>query len=533
MTGPVGDPMPHDGLSPEAEAFMRTVGAASNLPMFVQNVRAIGQMASNLESRVALLEKAIMQDVALAAKVLKIANAMTGTPGGDASNRQQITSVKQAIMLLGYDRVHYLSSATSVFGQLEQDAPAVRDLLVESVITANHGLQLSLAAGWAKPELAYLCGLFRRLGEVLVACYRPQQYLTWLERSQREKSPREGDEAAVFSFTFEEVGVALARRWGMPPDVARTMRPYRGLSDGDHTLHLITQCSAEVTRAQFGAGSLDNEEALAALRADWAHRLSLSVQEIADLQEAVMQEAGPTLRAMRVDVDIWVRERRDVQAAARIRREQHAAGAGDSTGEAATLARLGEELQSRDDDTVTEARLRAAVRALVERRRDATVANDVGLVTQATLRAAHETGFERGVLGISTEDFKFVRGRVGFGNGSTELVRNFVVRPSATVGPVGAALQSRTDLFVQLMGADAKLYGRDRLIREFNPSQFVLLPLVLEDRLLGCLYFDSVHESIEATDTARRLMQHLRDQLVAAFARHRAAASGPTEGAGD
>ena len=104
---------------------------------------------------------------------------------------------------------------------------------------------------------------------------------------------------------------------------------------------------------------------------------------------------------------------------------------------------------------------------------------------------------------------------------------------TAAVGPVGAALQSRTDLFVQLMGADAKLYGRDRLIREFNPSQFVLLPLVLEDRLLGCLYFDSVHESIEATDTARRLMQHLRDQLVAAFARHRAAASGPTEGAGD
>jgi HD-like signal output (HDOD) protein len=528
MTGSDGDTMPHDSLSPEAEAFVRAVGAASNLPMFVQNVRAIGQMASNLDARVALLEKAIVQDVTLTAKVLKIANALTGSPGGDPSSRQQITSVKQAIMLLGYDRVHYLSSASSVFRQIEQDSPAVNDLLVESVLTATHGLQLSLAAGWAKPELAYLCGLFRRLGEVLVACYRPQHYLLWLERSRSEQTPREGDEAAVFAFTFEEVGVALARRWGMPPDVARTMRPYRGVADGDATLHMITQCSAEVTRAQFGAVSSGSDEALAALRADWAHRLSLSVQEITDLQEVVMQEAGPTLRAMRVDVDTWVRGRRDLQDVARVRREQHTAGAGDSDLDAEGLVRLGEELMSREDDTVTEARLRAAVLALVERRQDTAAPNDVGLVTQATLRAAHEAGFERGVLAISSEDFKFVRGRVGFGQGSTELVRSFVARPSATFGPVGAALQSRTDLFVQLTGADGKLYGRDRLVREFNPSQFVLLPLVLEDRLLGCLYFDSIHESIEATDTSRRLMQHLRDQLVAAFARHRASTGGPT-----
>jgi HD-like signal output (HDOD) protein len=109
-----------------------------------------------------------------------------------------------------------------------------------TALTANHGLQLSCTAGWAKPELAYLCGLFRRLGEVLVACQA---------QAQPGAPPAEGDEAAVFAFTFEEVGVALARRWGMPAAVVHTMRTYRGVSDGDHTLHMITQCSAEVARA--------------------------------------------------------------------------------------------------------------------------------------------------------------------------------------------------------------------------------------------------------------------------------------------
>jgi GAF domain-containing protein len=103
------------------------------------------------------------------------------------------------------------------------------------------------------------------------------------------------------------------------------------------------------------------------------------------------------------------------------------------------------------------------------------------------------------------------------------LARNFVVRPTATFGPIGAALQARTDLFVELTGADAKVYGRDRLIRELDPSQFALLPLVVGDTLLGCLYFDSTLESVESTETTRWLMKNLRDQLVAAFARHRAA----------
>jgi hypothetical protein len=270
------------------------------------------------------------------------------------------------------------------------------------------------------------------------------------------------------------------------------------------------------------------DDARKALRAVWARRLAVIVEELADCQEAAMQEAVPTLRTMHVDMESWVRGRRDAQAVARVRRKQRPGGAGEIEGEAEVLARLGEQLAASDDDSEREARLRTAVRALVELRQESSTPNDVGHVTHATLRAACDAGFERAVLGISTDDFTFVRGRVGIGYGSTELARNFVVRPAATFGPIGAALQARTDLFVELAGADGKLYGRDRLVREFNPSQFALLPLVLEERLLGCLYFDSTLESIEATETTRWRMRHLRDQLVAAFARHRAAADGYT-----
>ncbi len=522
MTTAAQEPIPSVTLSPEAEAFVRAVGAAADLPAFVHNVRAIGQMASNLEAKVELLEQAIVQDVTLAAKVIKIANALTGSVTATAGE-PQISSVKQAIMLLGYDRVQHLSSATSVFGKIEQDAPAVRDLLVESVLTANHGLQLSLAVGSTKPELAYLCGLFRRLGEVLVACYRPKQYRVWQERAQRGAPPQEGDEAQVFAFTFEEVGVALASKWGMPGAVVQTMRPYRGLGEGDHVLHMVTQCSAEVARLQFGAVPSDDDNALHLLREAWAKRVGVPIDDLAGCLDAALTEAAPTLRTMHVDMDAWMAGQRDARAVARVRRERELAGLSEVAGEAAALAELSEQLNANSADSDREAALRESVRKLVALRQDASAPNDVGSVTNATLRAACEAGFERGVLGISTEDFKFIRRRVGIGSGGTELARNFVVRPTANFGPIGAALQAQADLFVELTGADAKVYGRDRLIRELDPSQFALLPLVVGDTLLGCLYFDSTVESVDVTDTTRWLMRNLRDQLVAAFAKHRAA----------
>jgi hypothetical protein len=54
--------------------------------------------------------------------------------------------------------------------------------------------------------------------------------------------------------------------------------------------------------------------------------------------------------------------------------------------------------------------------------------------------------------------------------------------------------------------------------------------MVIDSKLIGCLYFDSTIESVAASETSRQLLRDLRDSLVAAFVRHRksAAESGPS-----
>lgn len=519
MTPVAADRTAAPELSPEADAFVRAVGTAADLPAFVRNVRAIGTVAANLDARVALLEQAIVRDVALSAKVLRIANSVA-LGAGAATSGGGVVSVKQAIMLLGYDRVQHLSTAASVFEQIERDAPAVRDLLVESVLSANHSLQLSFATGFERPELAYLCGLFRRLGEVLVACYRPRVYQTWMQAVQGGGASHDGAEARHFGFTFEEVGVALARRWGMPAGVVHTMRTYLGASAGNELLHLITQSSAEIVRCLYGAGA--STEDVSEIRARFAARLGVDAATMTDCLTAAVEDARPTLSTMQVDLHGWM-QRRGETATTRQRPRAHGASLVTASIDGPSAIAVETRTAPVDTDSPKESKLRDAVRQLVEHRQQDMAAFSVGVVTDSTLRAACEAGYERGVLGISSEDFKLIRGRVSIGPGGAELSRTFLLRPTASFGPLGAALQQRLDLFVELSGADAKHYGRDRLLKELSPSHFALLPLVLEEKLLGCLYFDSTIETVESTDTSKQLLCDLRDQLVAAFALRRAA----------
>jgi HD-like signal output (HDOD) protein len=287
-------------ISPEAEAFVKAVGAAANLPAFARNVRSIGAVSSDLDARVEALERAIMQDISLSAKVLRIANATSG--GG---TDRIVGSVKQAIMMLGFDRVQHLSAAASVFDETEKKAPALRDLQVQSVLSANLALQLADAAGFEKPELAYLCGMFRRFGEMLVACYRPSPYREWTEQVKSDGPFDEGAEAKHFGFSFEEVGMALAARWGMPAAVVRTMSTFRGVSQELQLLHAITQCSTELVSALDG-GEVDGE-----IPSELRDRVSALIGvDASTMQECVattLSEAKPSLTGMQVDLDTWRR----------------------------------------------------------------------------------------------------------------------------------------------------------------------------------------------------------------------------------
>jgi hypothetical protein len=171
-------------------------------------------------------------------------------------------------------------------------------------------------------------------------------------------------------------------------------------------------------------------------------------------------------------------------------------------------------------DSKEEADARSVLREIAEQRLNGT-GFDLGSVTRSAMSAIAAAGYERVLLALSTEDFLTVRGRVGIGAGHEHLLRHFLVRPIASAGPLGAVLHGRSDTFASCEGTAGKAWRRDRTLYELAPRSFGLLPLVLDEKLLGCLYFDTRSKSLEMSDALREMLQEIRDHLVAAFAKHR------------
>jgi len=639
------DPMPN--VSPEAQAFVRAIGAGGDLPAFVKHVRTIIQVASDLKVRVQMLEDAIVKDVALTAKVLRIANATLWNAG------VRVNSVKQSIMLLGFDRVQHLSSAASVFDHLQKKAPAVEELLALSVLTANQSIELAAAVGFGKGEVAYLCGLFRNLGEVTVAVHRVSQYGQWLRRCEQAPPPPPGTEQAILGFTFEDVGVALAHQWKLPREVVNSLRRLDpSLVDASTPLHTITQLSADMTNAVYrdaAPGSTHFEQSLKA----FAHPLNLSTETVMEVAQAAWLTSKGTIRTMELGGKSAKMEGRLRGAAARmapVKEKQEpvdrarkdgassdgasgdgassdGASVGGASGDGASVGgasgdgasvdgasgdgasvggasvdgasvdgassdgasvdgasldgaealdaegfevrhdhaereegaerrrRVGGErreettrarsalTREREDepdepawrpnheryaeragDSKEEADARTVLREIVDQRLSGT-GFDLGTVTRSAMAAIAAAGYERVLLALSSEDFLTVRGRVGIGAGHEHLLRHFLVRPIASAGPLGAVLHGRTDTFASCEGTAGKTWRRDRTLYELAPRNFGVLPLVLEEKLLGCVYFDTRSKSLEMSDALREMLLEIRDHLVAAFANHRRGAA--------
>jgi HD-like signal output (HDOD) protein len=491
-----------------ARAFVASVGSATKLPAFVKNVRSISSVASNTDARVKLLEEAISRDIVLTARILRIANMSVQRQG------IRIATLKQAIMLLGYERVQTLSASAAVFDQLDHTAEAVQDLMVFSVLVANQCLCLAVEAEYGRPEMAYLCGLFNNLGEVIVACYRGDDYRAWLETHTDLGYPPPGSEVTTFGFTFEQVAVLLAEEWAMPAEMVQTLRrvPPTEEAPADR-LQYITQFGAALARSTFG-GALPETcaDEVRALISQYAAPLRMNAESIAAAQAEVRRSAKPTLQMMSITVEDWEQSRRERLLAMT------------APTEADLLAELDAIGRSNPTDTPTEAGVRSLLGALAAQRKGETEFT-VATVSRAILDASHLAGFKRSVLALSTPDFSAVRGRIGSGVGFEPLLHVFALRPKPAYGPLGGALSARLDLFVDTQADSGRPFRRDMLLRELRPRCFALLPLVLEEKLIGCLYFDNGDDPVHCTDVTQSLLRAARDHLTEAFARHRRGAA--------
>jgi HD-like signal output (HDOD) protein len=243
------------GLTPKAKLDLcaKRIAQSEGVPPFCDHATEILARTLDLEEGSSKkLVQVVLRDVGLAAQVLRLANSAMYNHSG-----RPIMNVAHAIAVLGWLEVRGMASTVRYIEHFANRSPSLRDLVVTSVFTAVQAREVAAVLDYPRPEEAYICGLFRNLGEVLIACHCPDEYSDIVSILAKENIPERAACVRVLGFSWDDLGKSVAALWQMPQAVRFTMTASSaGGSPIDRCLASITNYSHNLTRALYRKGAV-------------------------------------------------------------------------------------------------------------------------------------------------------------------------------------------------------------------------------------------------------------------------------------
>ena len=461
--------------------------AQPDFPAFGENIQEVMVQAGNDETSMRQITNLILKDLSLTLKVLRTAN----TPYYNRSGRTILT-VTHAVALLGLETIRHLAGSMMLFQHYRGVSPGLKELMLLSLLSAAHGRTTAARIGYRRREEAYLCGMFRNLGEVLVACYLPGKYTAILtgmhERSQAERESC----LRVLKCTYEELGVAAATHWRVPERVTGCIRAEfprltRYIPGEDDVLSALTSFSHGLTWAIHRKEPQGIRARLNHLLETHGSILGVRMDDIQEIAAEAIAETSATFELLHIPLDD-LRLRKQMELAIE------------------TMVREGSPARRNDDDQLCFGAallegLVGEVESLVTSGNGVELNNILLMVLEALCRGVP---FDRAVFALVSPDHSTIRGRLGLGDGSDGLLETFHFPLDARHSPLTAALLTRQDLF-----------------RRTSSSSYGLYPVVVDRLVVGCLYAES-DEPMNLEPAVERLVSRLRDLAATAIARKRA-----------
>ena len=533
MTRPPADGVVADEERNEAlELFLQQLSGRDDFPAFVRNVETINDVVHDPKAKVQLLNDAIGGDVALSLKVLRIANSAIYAAAG-----RTVQTVYQAIMLLGFERMKDIAVGAAVFEHLKHRSTDLRELMACSLLTANQALVLCGRTGYGRTEVAYLCGIFRNLGELVCACYRPKEYAEYKAMPRGEDDPGATAERKIFGFRFDELGQAIARHWGLPPAITDAMYrppaigPARG--DGPGTLAAITQLSADLTNALYRSAPWEQRARLRDAVDRYGKGFGLDEETALDAARDALEESVGALKSANAGLDpagfrerlAYVREQvlgpvegKEAMPTPRA----HGSLLGESGEQDAIPAASGNwVIGGADPDRLPMPTIDECVAAAASLRDAIMGGRPLGTdeAVARTLAALLSLGFQRASLLLAADGYTRLRVRTALGEGSEYLTDRLNVMLVPPNGALALSVVRKEDIFADLKAGSP--FRMDPSIKRLRSASFAMLPVVVSGQTIGALFADSVRRPIEFHESFREPLLEVRGALQSAFERLR------------
>ncbi len=520
-----------DGVA--LEFLLRRMRHKSDFPAMSHAINRIQSLTASESGSLASLSNEILKDVALTQKLLRLVNTVQYSHAGGGS----ISTVSRAVALVGFAGIRNLALSLILLERMENKAHAqqLREEFLRSLMAASLARELCLNP--RESEEAFLCAMLHHLGRALCEFYFPEeaQQIRRIMRPHREPLAATGANAAkplseamastqVLGMSYEQLGLGVARHWGLPDSLQQSMRRPRG----DPPARLVEQ---PVERQRWLAHAA-NDVADVILRTDPA--------EAHGRMKAMAQRYARVLGVSAEQFDVAAEQ-------ARQRLAQVADAMGIRPPKNSPAQRLLAPMTPSLSDSLTPHELQAtqvlepslgwneqqmsreqAVEMMAAGIQDITNAMVETFKLNEVLRMILETvfralGFRRVVFCLRDPKTESLTGRFGLGEGVEQVVSQFKV-------PLRLPSSGQADLFAAVCqkGADTLITDASAPnIAERLPAwyqggvrapSFLLLPMLMKGQPFALIYADKARPGgIDLGEKELSLLRTLRNQAVMAF----------------
>ena len=206
---------------PARETLVSKVGDLKVLPFVARKLlEAIGNENASIDELTSIIEK----DQTIAARVLKISNsALYGL-------RQEIASLSQAIMILGFKTIRSLVLSVSTKSLYKQFGMTEKMMWDHSVGAAVASKLISSTLGSEVKDIAFIGGLMHDVGKVFMNNEAPDAYAEVMMTMYNDGVSSIAAEKEIFGYSHAEIGSDIIAKWGLSPTLVTILSRHH-LSD--------------------------------------------------------------------------------------------------------------------------------------------------------------------------------------------------------------------------------------------------------------------------------------------------------------
>lgn len=510
--------------------LMRRMRHRSDFPAMSESMTRIQRITSSENESLNSLSNEILKDVALTHKLLRLVNTVQYTHAGGGS----ISTVSRAAALIGFAGIRNLALSLILLERMENKAHArvLREEFLRSLMAAS--LARELCPAERESEEAFLVGMLQNLGRLLTEFYFPeeaQQIRRFVrpERGQGAAAAAPISEAAasqqVLGLSFEQLGLGVARQWGLPDALQRGMSrpegeaPPRLLEQGTERLRWLARAANDVTDVILHSEPNEAHAKVRHMGQRYARALGLSAERIDQAADQARQRLSQLAEAMEIRLPKSSQAQR-------------------------LLAPLA---ASPDDDSLSPLELHAtalyeptqvmtpataprqpAAEVLAAGIHDVTNVMVENFKLNEVLRMILETiyrglGFRRVVFCLRDPRSNALTGRFGLGEQVEQVVPLFRVSLQTAEGQPADLFSAVCQKGADTLIADASQPRiAERLPAWFQGSvhgaSFLILPLVMKGSSFAMIYADRAEAgSLNLDEKELSLLRTLRNQAVMAF----------------